>query len=110
MNYIGTIEQDDELEQEDQIIIYGAGKVGRHTLEVLQKAGWQKKVVCFCDNNRNMAGKMLDGVPVSGVRETCARYPQGTYLVASMCVRQMVESLMRYGIEKIHIIRESPEE
>ena len=39
MNYIGTIEQDDELEQEDQLIIYGAGKVSRHTLEVLQKAG-----------------------------------------------------------------------
>ena len=110
MDYIGTIEQDRELEREEQIIIYGAGKVGRHALEALGKAGWREKVVCFCDSNRDMCGKDVEGIPVLGVKEACARYPQGVCLVASMCVRQMVESLLRHGMERIHIIRESPAE
>ncbi len=110
MNYIGTIEQDKKLEQESQIIIYGAGKVGRHTLEVLEKTGQKEKVMCFCDNSKSMAGKSIEGIPVYDVAKSCTAYPCGAYLVASMFVRQMVESLLQYGIEKIHIIRESPEE
>ena len=110
MDYIGTIEQDHGLEKESQIVIYGAGKVGRHALEALQKAGWKKKVMCFCDNNKEMYGKQIEGVPVCGIQEGCGRYPQAAYLVASMSVRQMVESLLGNGIEKIHIIRESTEE
>lgn len=110
MEYIGTIEGDKELGKESQIVIYGAGKVGRHALEILQKAGWQEKIVCFCDNNKDMAGKRIEGIPVCGIQEGCARYPQAAYLVASMCVRQMVESLLQHGIEKIHIIRESTAE
>ena len=39
MEYIGTIEHDHGLENEEQIIIYGAGKVGRHTLEIFRRAG-----------------------------------------------------------------------
>ena len=107
MEYIGTIEHDRGLNNEEQIIIYGAGKVGRHTLKILRSAGWEKKVMCFCDGNRDMAGNMIDGVMVRTVEESCTMYPFGTFLVASMCVRQMVENLLRYGIEKIHIIRES---
>ena len=110
MESIGTIEHDHGLENEEQIIIYGAGKVGRHTLEVFRRAGWEKKVMCFCDGNKDMDGKFIDGVIVRSVEASCTMYPAGTYLVASMCVRQMVETLLRYGIEKIHIIRESPTE
>lgn len=112
MEYIGTVECDYGLEKEEQIIIYGAGKVGRHALEVLKRAGWQNKVACFCDSNKDMAGKAIDGVAIRGIEEAYAMYPTGTYLVASMCVRQMVETLLRYGIEneKIHIIRESETE
>lgn len=105
--YIGTIERDQELKNEEQIIIYGAGKVGRHTFEVLQKAGMQKKVMCFCDNGKGMQGKTIEGILVKNIEEACALYPQSTCLVASMFVRQMVESLLQHGMEKIHIIRES---
>ena len=112
MEYIGTIEGDRGLEEKEQIVIYGAGKVGRHVLEFSRKAGWKKTVTCFCDGNQAMAGKLIEEVIVLTPEEACARYPGGTYLVASMCVRQMVETLLRYGIEneKIHIIRESETE
>ncbi len=107
MDYIGTIEQDKGLGQEKQIIIYGAGKVGRHTLEVLEKTDQKEKIVCFCDNDKSMEEKYIEGIPVYGVEKVCTVYPYGTYLIASMFVRQMVESLLQYGIEKIHIIRET---
>lgn len=110
MDYIGTIEKDSRLERTDQIIIYGAGKVGRHVLEILKKTGQREQIVCFCDNGKDMEGKTIEGIPIQNVRETCALHPQGTYLVASMFVRQMVESLLQYGIERIHIIRESSTE
>lgn len=110
MEYIGTIEHDRGLEREEQIIIYGAGKVGRHSLGVLQKAGQGNQVMCFCESSKDKVGKIIDGVLVRTVEESCTMYPRGTYLVASMCVRQMVETLLQYGIEKIHIIRESPAE
>lgn len=108
MNYIGTIENDRGLIDKEQIIIYGGGKVGKHALQVLRERGMRDNVVCFCDNNLNLFGNEVEGVPVLPVSDVCClKYPQGTYLVASMCVRQMVESLMQYGIEDIHIIRES---
>lgn len=108
LNYIGTIENDRRIIDAKQIIIYGGGKVGRHALEVLCERGVRDRVVCFCDNNPNLLGKEVEGIPVFSVSDVCcSKYPQGTYLVASMCVRQMVESLMQYGIEDIHIIRES---
>lgn len=107
MDYIGVIENDLGLEKEEQIIIYGAGKVGRHTLEVLEKSGLKGNVVCFCDNSRDMWGKSINGVTVYHIAEACAMYPQGIYLISSMYVRQMAESLLQYGINKIHIIRES---
>lgn len=108
VNYIGTIENDRGLIDQEQIIIYGGGKVGRHALEVLCERGLRNNVVCFCDNDPRLFGKKVEGICVFPVEDVCRyKYPKGTYLVASMCVRQMVESLMQYGIEDIHIIRES---
>lgn len=106
MNYIGTIE-DDKLTTQEQLVIYGAGKVGRHVLEILSERGLREKVACFCDNSPKLRGAEIDGIRVYCAEEACGRYPEGTYLVASVCVRRMVESLLQYGIEDIHIIRES---
>lgn len=106
MKYIGTIHNDHKLEDAEQIIIYGAGKVGREVWDFLRANGWKEHVVCFCDNHPGMQGGMVEGLPVLGLSEASGRYPEGTYLIASLCVRQMLESLLQYGIEEIHIIRE----
>lgn len=107
MEYIGVIEQDFLLEKTEQIIIYGAGKVGKHTMHYLKEHGMGGKILCFIDNNPDMKGTYIEGIPVFDISQAVAEYPQGTYLVASMAVRQMAESLLQRGIEQIHIIRES---
>ncbi len=107
MKYIGTIERDNELKGASQIVIYGAGKVGKEVLGFLKENGWLGRVSCFCDNDNRMWGSSVEGVLVISLLEATGRYPQGTYLIASLCVRQMLESLLGYGIEDIHVIRES---
>lgn len=106
MKYIGTIQNDHILGDAEQIVIYGAGKVGREVWDFMRAKGWKEHAVCFCDNNPEMQGGMVEGLLVFGLSEACVRYPKGTYLIASLCVRQMMESLLQYGIEDIHIIRE----
>ena len=107
VRYIGVMEQDDRLKEEKDIIIYGAGKVGRHALEVLREKGLGDRVKCFCDRNPALYGGEAGGVPVCLLSEAYVKYPEGSYLIASMSVRQMMENLLQYGIGKIHIIRES---
>ena len=107
ISYIGTVEKDDRLAYAEQIIIFGAGKVGKETLEFLKDRGWLERAVCFCDNSPEMQGTEVQGIPVFSPGEACRMYPEGTYLIASLCVRQMAESLRCHGIEDIHIIREA---
>lgn len=107
MEYIGVIEKDFFLENTEQIIIYGAGKVGKQTMRYLKDNGMGGKIQCFIDNNSKVWGQLIEDIPVVGISQAVAEYPQGTFLVASMAVRQMVESLLMFGIEQIHIIREN---
>lgn len=107
MEYIGTIEEDYISADIKQILIYGAGKVGRHAFDNLCQRGYGTSVIGFCDNNRMLIGKTLYDRPIFSLDVASQKYPDATYFVASMCVRQMIDSLKAAGIGKIHIIRES---
>lgn len=107
ISYIGTVRNDYKIGDAEKIVIYGAGKVGKEVWEFLQMKGWQEKAVCFCDNSPEMQGKEVQGLPVLSLPEACSKCPDGTYLIASLCVRQMAERLLQNGIEDIHIIREA---
>ena len=107
MDYIGTIEQDEKIFCEKEIIIYGAGKVGKHWCELLNYKGCNDSVKGFCDSNAKIVGQKLFDKTIYSIEEVVKIYPDAVYLVASMCVRQMTETLKSFGIDKIHIIRES---
>lgn len=105
MEFIGKIEDDDKLLQEDQIVIYGAGNIGKKLVIVLEKKGYRKKIVAFCDGNQQIWGKEENGILVISLEEAVRRYPEAAYLIGSCCVRQMAEALIEAGISKIHITR-----
>lgn len=107
MEYIGVIEDDAKILSEKQVIIFGAGKVGKHCYEVFERKGCTDIVAGFCDNNNGIVGQQLFEKNIFNVDKAVKEYPDAYYLVASICVRQMVVKLKEYGIEKIHIIRES---
>lgn len=107
MEYIGVIEKDFILKEAEYIIIYGAGNVGKQVMHYLKDNGMGDKIRCFIDNNLKMQGIDIESIPVVSISEAIDSYPQGIYLVASMSVRQMVESLLQLGAERIHIIREN---
>lgn len=105
MEYIGKIEDDDKLFHENQIVIYGAGKIGKKLVKVLEEKGYRKKIVAFCDGNQQIWNKMENGILVISLEEAVRRYPEAAYLIGSCCVRQMAEALAEAGISKIHVTR-----
>jgi len=105
MEFIGKAEDDMLLEGEGQIIIYGAGQTGKRAFEILKQKGLETKIVAFCDRNETLYDKKLYGILILSVAEACRQYPEAAFIVAGMCVRQMVENLQKYEVQKIHIIR-----
>lgn len=105
MEFIGKMEEDSKLLQENQIIIYGAGNIGKRLAEGLCQKGCRKKIVAFCDGNQELWGKEENGIKVLPLEEATERYPDAAYLIGSCCVRQIAETLIKAGIRKIHIVR-----
>ncbi|BCZ48620.1 hypothetical protein psyc5s11_46870 [Clostridium gelidum] len=50
----------DELIKTKQIVLFGAGRIGKQVLNTLKKYGF--KVAYFCDNNKDIWGDCIDGV------------------------------------------------
>lgn len=105
MEFIGKIEDDNKLLTEEQIIIYGAGTIGKRLVKVLDEKGYRKKIAAFCDSDRQKWGKKEEGIQVISLEEAAEKYPDAAYLVGSCCVRQIAETLIEAGINKIHITR-----
>lgn len=105
MEFIGKIEDDSKLLLEDKIVIYGAGTIGKRLVRALDGKGCKEKIVAFCDSNQKIWGKKEEGIQVMSLKETVEKYPDAAYLIGSCCVRQIAETLIEAGIDKIHIAR-----
>jgi FkbM family methyltransferase len=57
---------------EEQLVISGTGYLGRLALSGIRSAGIEP--LAFCDNNQQLWGKSIDGVPVISPQEAAARY------------------------------------
>lgn len=105
MDFIGRLEEDNGITGEEQIVIYGAGTIGKRAYAILKQKGLADGVRAFCDGNSDVIRSNIEGKEVMSLTDVCRKYPTAVYLVASCCVRQMVENLRSQGIQKIHIIR-----
>lgn len=105
MKYIGSMEEDDQLNEKSQIVIYGTGIIGKKIFDILVRRGLENNVVAFCDSNSNLWGTSVKDREVMELKEIIGRFPHADYLVGSCCVRQITETLVENDIEKIHIVR-----
>ena len=105
MDFIGKIEDDEKIKSEREIVIYGTGKMGKKLFEILQVNKQENHVKAYCDSNKEKWGTSVNGKEVLSLVEASKLYPDAAYLVGSCCVRQMVEELQKYNIQKIHIAR-----
>lgn len=105
MKFIGRLQDDVFLMQEDKIVIYGCGRVGKKIYEELKKQGMDSKVHAFCDKNNDLIGKNVEQIPILSVAEACQKLGEAAFLIASCCVQDMVETLQKNNINNIHITR-----
>lgn len=105
MKFIGSMEDDDQLNEKSQIVIYGTGTIGKRLFDLLVKRGLGNNIVAFCDSNSNLWGTSVKNREVMELKEITRRFPHADYLVGSCCVRQITETLLENDIERIHIVR-----
>jgi UDP-N-acetylbacillosamine N-acetyltransferase len=96
-----------------RVLILGAGGHGRVVLDILLQSG-HHQVVGFLDNNRNIYGRRIDGIPVLGtiddLAELARQFSVGGVIVAigdngvRRGVARMIDAL---GIELINGIHPS---
>lgn len=104
VEFIGKIEDDFQLKQEKQIVIYGCGKVGGTVYSFLEANGMSDKVVAFCDKNEALQGKLFREKPVCSIEACVKEYPAATYLIACADVLNVLQLMQKKQIDKIHII------
>jgi FkbM family methyltransferase len=57
---------------EEQLVISGTGYLGKLALSGLRSAGIEP--LAFCDNNQQLWGKSIDGIPIISPQEAAVRY------------------------------------
>lgn len=79
--------------RERQVIIFGAGVVGRNTYVKLSKGG--SKIIAFCDNDERKQGQLLCGVSVVSFKEALKmNHEDLTIVVCSQYEREIRRQLL----------------
>ena len=68
-------------DENEQLVVYGAGVVGEVLCRLLQKYH-VGNLVAFCDNNQNKKGQQLCGLPILSFSECCEQYSKISFLIA----------------------------
>ena len=86
-----------------EIILFGAGKIGKHALNY-----FQDKVYCFCDNNKNMWDKTINNKKIIGFENLLHIYDKEKYNIIltisdRTAIMNIVKSLFDHGINEFDI-------
>ena len=105
-NYIGRLENDFELFQNNKpIIIWGAGRKGEFLYKELLIRNLSDRLVAFGDNNREKVGKVLFNLPILNYESIVERYgKEKIFLVYGRYDMEIYQQLSERGEENIHIL------
>ncbi len=81
--------------RDKEIILFGAGSCGLRVIEEFEHIG--ARIICICDNNRNINGTFLKGYPVL-LPEALASYPDIPVIISSTFGNEIKEQLNAMGI------------
>lgn len=104
MDYIGNILYDEQLYKEPQIVIFGAGKIGKKIIGFLDNNNCKKNIKCICDNNNELWNKQLEGIMVVSPLEAVRKYKRASFLVGGSYADEMIKYLIASDISRIHIL------
>lgn len=84
------------------IVLFGAGKVGKKTKKYLNICGYFP--ILFCDNGIK-SGTKVDGIPVISVNDLLMRYSTSVVIICSTIYgREMYRQLIESGYDKKRIL------
>lgn len=83
------------LPDEEKCIIYGAGKFGKQLYAKIKT-----RVVCFADQNPQLARKRVEGCPIYSVAQARKMFPKARFIVAGFfdIAEGMMQTLQNNGI------------
>lgn len=100
---VRTLIINSEEYRERDIVIFGAVRIGEIAKMTLVGYGL-KRVVAFCDNDKNKQGDIVGGLPVISVEESCKSYSKAVYLVMAVYhFEEIKEQLLDLGISEDNI-------
>lgn len=106
MEYIGKIENDQKLcEDNEDIVIFGAGEGLNGLLAKLEKMQVRDRIVCICDNNCEKQGQEISGLKVYKPEYVFHTHSSASYIVYNRFCIEICNQLVKEGINKIHLIR-----
>ena len=73
----------ERLETSDEVVIFGVGRYGKMIMKAL-KSGGIKKIECFCDNNPNIIGLNIEGLPVARPEVAFEKYPDAVFVITAI--------------------------
>lgn len=79
----------EEFSKFDNLIIFGAGNIGKRVYGCLQKHGLHHKLLCFCDNNAEKIHKLF-GVDVVLPEDAMNRFPTGLFIITPVESRREI--------------------
>ena len=87
----------DLLKKDRNIIIFGAGIIGRFTLSICKEKGID--VVAFCDNVLGNSNGFIDDVPIFTLAHIKKTHKNMTFIIASSAIDSMVVQLEENKID-----------
>ena len=106
MVYIGNLDYDEHIKKAEGIIIFGGGSMLPHLLKKMEQHNLIEKIIAICDNNKDMQGKEISGIPVLAPDDACKKYMNLDFIVYNQYFMEICEQLYKNCITQIHLIRQ----
>ena len=92
----------DDSENQD-IVVFGAGKWGHRILNVLLQN--ESKIKGICDNSRELQKSEINGYEIISVEKAVNRFPKALFLIANQKNKEdMKQQLLKMGMEEKNIL------
>jgi hypothetical protein len=85
--------------RDKEIILFGAGSCGLRVIEEFEHIG--AKIICICDNNRNLDGTLLKGYTIH-CPEVLKSYLNIPIIISSTFGKEIKEQLKQMGIKNAY--------
>lgn len=97
----------------DNIIIYGAGVIGKEVYQYILQNGLKNKVFSFLVSELNQDSLEIDGIPIYSIKNIDVNKMRNSLILVSLAYKnhyQVVSLLEKYEVEKVLVVTDKMRE